>query len=161
VTVPAALSCTLEGPDQDLPLAAWQLAGVAMADGNAFARSGDTPYHLLMPAGRLGPAFLVTPNFYVIKAYNNSDLYALFVGALADRITIADRPFRAPWRPIAGFTSADVARMQAALTGDGYDVGGVDGLVGYRTRIALGDWQDRHGLPVTCYPDAAALRQFR
>ena len=33
-----------------------------------------------MPAGRFGPAYLVTPNFYALKSYNNSDLYALYVG---------------------------------------------------------------------------------
>ncbi len=50
--------------------------------------------HLLMPAGRFGPAFIATPNFYVIKEYNNSDLYALFIGHLADRMGGAG-PFRA------------------------------------------------------------------
>ena len=41
---------------------------------------------MLMPAGRNGPAFIVTPNFYVLKDYNKSDLYALFVGHVGDRI---------------------------------------------------------------------------
>ena len=37
---------------------------------------------MLVPAGTYGPEFLVTPNFYVLKEYNNSDLYALFIGNL-------------------------------------------------------------------------------
>ncbi len=40
----------------------------------------------MMPSGAYGPAFLATENFKVIRLYNTSDLYALFVGDLADRI---------------------------------------------------------------------------
>ena len=40
----------------------------------------------MMPSGAYGPAFLATENFQVIRRYNTSDLYALFVGNLADRI---------------------------------------------------------------------------
>jgi membrane-bound lytic murein transglycosylase B len=48
----------------------------------------------LLPAGRNGPAFLVTPNFKVIKSYNNSTAYALGVSLLSDRI--------AGWGPLKG-----------------------------------------------------------
>ncbi len=41
---------------------------------------------LLRPAGAAGPAFLVTPNFKVIRSYNNSISYALGVALLGDRI---------------------------------------------------------------------------
>ena len=55
------------------------------ADGDALPFRGALGY-LLMPAGRFGPAFIVTENFYVLKEYNYSDLYALYIGHLADRI---------------------------------------------------------------------------
>ena len=42
---------------------------------------------LLMPAGRSGPAYIATENVYVLKKYNESDLYALFIGHLADRLS--------------------------------------------------------------------------
>jgi len=51
---------------------------------------------LILPAGRKGPAFLVTDNFRAILAYNNSTAYALAVGHLADRIAGAG-PFVQPW----------------------------------------------------------------
>ena len=41
---------------------------------------------LLLPEGTYGPAFLTPKNYYVIKDYNFSDLYVLFVGHLSDRI---------------------------------------------------------------------------
>ena len=67
-------------------------AGVTRSDGAPLGPAGST-LHLMMPAGRAGPAFLVSENFYVLKRYNESDLYALFIGHLADRIdgTGADR----------------------------------------------------------------------
>ena len=40
-----------------------------------------------MPAGRRGPAFLVSDNFYVLKAYNESDVYALTIGMVGDRLS--------------------------------------------------------------------------
>ena len=49
---------------------------------------------LLQPAGLYGPSFLTTKNYFVIKEYNFSDLYVLFVGHLADRIAIRGRSRR-------------------------------------------------------------------
>ena len=37
--------------------------------------------------------------------------------------------------------------MQDRLVAAGYDVGKADGLVGYKTRIAIGLWQAKHGQP--------------
>ena len=45
------------------------------------------PASLLQPAGLYGPSFLTTKNYFVIKEYNFSDLYVLFVGHLGDRIS--------------------------------------------------------------------------
>ena len=113
-----------------------------------------------MPAGRLGPAFIATPNFYVLKSFNESDLYALFIGHLADRFTY-DRPFRAAWKPVGGFYREDVRRMQLRLEREGHDVGGADGLIGFKTRIAVGLWQQRAGEQATCFPDAGLVGTLR
>jgi peptidoglycan hydrolase-like protein with peptidoglycan-binding domain len=95
-----------------------------------------------------------------VKQYNNSDLYALYVGHLADRFA-DDRPLRARWSPVGGFSRGDIRAVQEKLVAQGYDVGGADGLVGYKTRIAIGRWQERHGLPATCLPDAALVARLR
>ncbi len=42
--------------------------------------------YMMSPAGGYGPSFLVLENYKVIRRYNMSDLYAVFVGNLADRI---------------------------------------------------------------------------
>ena len=106
-----------------------------------------------MPAGRHGPAFIVTPNFYVLKEYNESDLYALFIGHGADRIAGGDRRFTGHWDKVGGLTRSDVAGLQHALEAKGYDVGGADGLPGFKTRRSIGAWQAKNGQAPTCFPD--------
>jgi lytic murein transglycosylase len=158
--VPAALSCALEGPEQFRPMSAWAKLGITQIDGKPLPR-GDKSAGLLMPAGRFGPAFIVTPNFYVLKRYNNSDLYALYIGQLADRISSDGGAFTASWGKVGGFDRGDVKAMQDALVRDGYDVGNADGLVGFKTRIAIGLWQAKHGEAQTCFPDAGHVKEIR
>jgi lytic murein transglycosylase len=154
VTVPASVSCALEGPDQGRPIAEWEALGIARVGGRPFPapeRRGEG--YLLMPAGRHGPAFLVTPNFYALKAYNTSDLYALFVGHVGDRIAYGTGGFAGRWGEVGGLARSDVAALQRALEARGHDVGGADGLPGYRTRRAIGRWQAATGQAATCFPE--------
>ena len=111
-----------------------------------------------MPAGRNGPVFIVTPNFYVLKEYNKSDLYALFVGHVGDRIQYGVGDFSGRWQRIDAMLRRDVVAMQVALQGMGHDVGGADGLVGYKTRRSIGRWQEATGQAATCFPKAGMLR---
>ena len=157
---PASVSCALEGPEQGRPLAFWRKAGVTRADGRALpGGEGDTRF-LMMPAGRFGPAFIVSQNFYVLKAYNESDLYALFIGHLADRLRGQSR-IAGRWGAVAGLTRGEVREIQQRLVARGHDVGGADGLVGFKTRTAIGLWQAENGLQPTCFPDRALIRGIR
>jgi len=109
------------------------------------------------PAGRAGPGFIVTPNFYTLKSYNFSDNYALYVGHLADRMS-NNRSFKGNWATTKGIQRGDVRRLQLHLESQGYNVGGADGLVGFRSRIAIGQWQEKLGRKVTCFPDRGLLK---
>src|SRR5581483_2406643 len=155
VIVPPAVACSLEGPEQGKPLRDWARLGVTRADGAALPTGASVSY-LMMPAGRLGPAFLVSRNFYTLKAYNNSDLYALYILHLADGLG-GGGPLKAAWQEGERFPRARVALLQKALEKRGHDVGGADGLVGFRTRIAIGREQAATGRPVTCQPDQAMM----
>lgn len=158
--VPDTVACHLEGPEQGRGMAEWHAAGVRQVDGRPLPRvEQNRTAYLLMPAGRYGPAFIVSGNFYVIKAYNYSDLYALYIGHLADRFT-SNRPFSGAWGKVGGFSRADVARMQKQFEAAGHDVGGTDGLVGFKTRVAVGRWQAGRGERVTCMPDAAMVKSI-
>ena len=155
VRVPPEISCALEGPDQGRPIADWEAMGIARVSGRPFpAHERAAEGFLLMPAGRHGPAFVVTPNFYALKAYNMSDLYALFVGHVGDRIAYGTGDFAQGWGEVGGLLRSDVAAMQRALEAQGHDVGGADGLAGFKTRRSIGRWQEANGRPATCFPDA-------
>ncbi len=159
VSVPSSLSCALEGPDQGRKIAAWEKAGVRRINGKPFpANERNKEGFLLMPAGRFGPAFIVTPNFYVLKRYNHSDTYALYVGHAGDKIQYGVGPFRVNWAKTDSLKRSEVAAMQRGLERLGYDVGGADGLAGYKTRRSIGQWQSKSGLKPTCYPSASLYR---
>ncbi len=154
VRVPAAVSCTLEGPDQGRPIAKWAEMGIERVSGKAFpAHELRGEGYLLMPAGRHGPAFIVTPNFYALKDYNMSDLYALFVGHVGDRIQYGMGDFNARWGDVGGLYRSDIAAMQRGLEKMGHDVGGADGLPGFKTRRSIGRWQEATGRKATCFPE--------
>lgn len=162
VTVPASVSCALEGPDRGRRISDWVSLGIERVSGRPFPEHESRAVgFLLMPAGRSGPAFIVTPNFYVLKEYNESDLYALFIGHAGDRIAYGVKPFVGRWGPVGGLFRSDIAGMQRALEARGYDVGGADGLPGFKTRRSIGDWQAKNGMTPTCFPDAGLVKAIR
>lgn len=155
VLVPANVSCSLEGPDQGRSIADWEALGIKRVSGRPFPAAERTgPGYLMMPAGRMGPAFLVTPNFFVLKDYNKSDLYALFVGHIGDRIQFGVGDFSAPWKPLDRLYRSEIAAIQRNLEQLEHDVGGADGLVGFKTRRSIGRWQESRGQRATCFPDS-------
>jgi hypothetical protein len=114
----------------------------------------------LQPEGSYGPSFLAPKNYFVLKDYNYSDLYVLFVGHLSDRIAGA-RSFETPWSKNAQLKTADVETMQRRLTGLGLYKDKIDGKAGMLTRAALGAYQKKNSLKVDCWPTAAVLEHMR
>jgi lytic murein transglycosylase len=157
---PADVDCTIGVPENTLPIGEWLKRGYLPAYGRTLSASERAKSaSLLQPAGLYGPSFLATKNYFVIKEYNFSDLYVLFVGHLSDRI--ADpRPFETPWGKVAQLPSGDLDRMQDVLTARGYYHDKIDGKAGMKTRAALGDYQKRNGLKVDCWPTAAVLQHM-
>lgn len=162
VSIPDTVSCAQEGPDLAKPVSQWAQMGITRISGKGFpANDLSADGMMLVPAGRHGPEFVVTPNFYVIKEYNNSDLYALFIGNLADRIAYGAGPFKGEWGNVGSMLRSDVMAMQKALVAKGYDVGKADGLAGFKTRRSLGDWQAKNGMRPTCFPDASLKAKLK
>lgn len=77
------LDPSLAGRENRRTLGEWSVLGVRREDGTAFSRR-DVAGALLLPDGTEGEAFMVYPNFGVIRRYNPSDFYALGVGLLGD-----------------------------------------------------------------------------
>jgi lytic murein transglycosylase len=161
VRVPSSIDCTLADPDRLLTLAEWMKHSFVLAYDRA-PRPEDLSEKasLLLPAGIYGPGFLIFRNYYVIKDYNFSDLYVLFVGHLSDRI--ADpRPFEKPWGPVTQLRTAQLEEMQKHLTAVGLYGDKLDGKAGMKTRLALGAYQKANGLKLDCWPTVAVLNHMQ
>lgn len=160
VNVPTGVDCMQGVPEVTKPVGEWLRAGFVPVRGQKpSATELDRPASLLQPEGIYGPAFLTTKNYFVIKEYNFSDLYVLFVGHLSDRI-LSPLPFVTPWSASSQLRTADVEAMQRHLTRMGLYTDKVDGKAGMKTRSALGAYQKSAGLKVDCWPSNAVLRSM-
>ena len=161
VRLPPATSCRLEGPPHTRTVREWAKLGVVRTRGRAFPDDVlDAQAFILTPGGAHGPAFLALENFMVIKRYNMSDLYALFVGDLADRIGGAGT-FETPWGAVRQLSTRGIEEIQERLQARGYAISKVDGKAGMNTRALIGDYQYASRLKVDCWPSEALLRRLR
>ena len=160
VNAPAGVDCTLGVPEVTKPLGEWLRSGFVPVRGQKLGAAEEAePASLLQPEGIYGPAFLTTKNYFVIKEYNFSDLYVLFVGHLGDRM-LNPQPFATPWSASSQLRSADVEAMQRHLTRIGLYHDRLDGKAGMQTRAALGAYQKSARLKVDCWPSQAVLRSI-
>jgi lytic murein transglycosylase len=137
---------------------AWQGLGLHRVDGQAFPSSGEAT--LFVPGGANGPAFLVTDNYLVIKAYNSSDAYAMGVAHLGDRL-LGGKPIQGDWpkEPMLGRDQRH--EVQRRLGSLGFYEGEADGKFGTKTREAVRNFQLHRGLVADGYIDASLLRELR
>jgi lytic murein transglycosylase len=126
------------------PMSSWAARGLKRADGEAM--SGPSA-GLLLPAGRNGPAFLVTKNFDALYAYNAAESYALAIAHLSDRLR-GEGPFATPWpTDDPGLSREERREVQTLLMRMGYDLDGkADGVMGTKSRAAIADYQSRSGM---------------
>ena len=159
-TLGGRATCALEGPHQERKISNWVDMGVRRADGRPFSsQERELVAYLMSPAGAYGPSFLVTENYKVIRRYNTSDLYATFVGSLADRI-LGGRGFRGQWGSVTQMRESDILAIQKELAGRGHPISVLDGKIGSNTRANIGAYQVGRGITVDCWPTAALLREL-
>jgi lytic murein transglycosylase len=148
-----------EGPKE--PPSWWAAKGARPADGLGWlARDADAPCVLILPSGAGGPAFLLLPNHFVVRTYNNSVAYALAVGMLAERFA-GGGPLRAAWPQETPLSLTDRMDAQAALAKLGFNPGEPDGVIGLGTRQALRAWQKNQGLIADGYLSPQMVRRLR
>ena len=155
------VDCANEGPANSRPIGEWAKLGVTRANGKPFAP--DLLKHdayLMSPAGAFGPSFLATDNFKAIRAYNMSDLYAVFVGHLADRIA-GGGDFKTPWRDVRQLPDRDIAEIQSQLKQRGAAIDKIDGKIGSNTRWQIGQYERRARIDVGCWPRQEVLEHLR
>ena len=157
VRVPQSLPWDQADLTIKLPLSKWAAWGVTQANGKPLSTKGPDA-SLLLPMGRLGPAFLAYPNFDVYLVWNNSIVYSTTAAYLATRLAGAPKVERGSAVPLS---AAEVRDVQRLLAKRGYQVGEIDGVIGAATRAAVKDMQVKFGLPADSYPDAALLAKLQ
>ncbi|MBH0097389.1 lytic murein transglycosylase [Psychrobacter sp. NZS113] len=127
----------------------WSNQGITLANGGSLP-SDLSSAGLLLPAGIEGPAFLVGKNFDTFYSYNASENYALAIAHLSDLITREDSrktDFVTAWpTDDPGISRQQSKEIQQALLNAGYDIGGVDGIIGDNTRTAIQQYQTSKGI---------------
>lgn len=161
VKAPARFDCTQAVPEVRYPIHVWIKSGFAPVSAQKLSNAEvSETASLLQPEGSLGPSFLTTKNYFVIKDYNFSDLYVLFVGNLSDRIA-GGGAFVQSWGKSEQMRTAQVEEMQRIMTARGLYKDKIDGKAGMLTRAALGAYQKANGLKVDCWPHAAVLEHMQ
>jgi lytic murein transglycosylase len=137
----------------------WASRGVTRIDGRPL---GEGDAGLLIPAGRGGPAFLVTRNFDVVYSYNAAESYTLAACVLSDRLS-GGRGVVTPWPTDDPLLSREGRKeLQTLLQRRGYDIGGdPDGHVGTKSKAAIADFEQRAGLEVNGRPSVKVLEALK
>ena len=150
-------------PEADLaikhPRSQWAAWGVTRPDGSALPQD-NVPASLLLPMGRLGPAFLAYANFDVYTQWNQSLVYASTAAYYATRLAGAPQMQRGSAEAPSREQTIDAQKRLQAL---GYDVGKLDGIIGAQTRAAVKAVQQQLGMPADSYPSPdfiAALQRL-
>ena len=139
--IPATFDYSAVGTKQ--PAARWAAMGVDTIEDVSL--DANTLMELWLPAGKEGPVLLLSPNFEVIKVYNNSSNYALGVSLLGKALN-GQSGLRQAWpRYEQPLSTGQVMNLQRRLTSSGYDTKGTDGIIGTNTRMAFQRWQGANG----------------
>ncbi|MBT8408017.1 MAG: lytic murein transglycosylase [Alphaproteobacteria bacterium] len=156
IVVPQDFDWSQTGLNTTKRVSDWARLGVrARTDDLA---DGRLQASVLLPQGRNGPAFLAYPNFNVFFEWNQSFVYVLTAAYFATRLEGA--PVYDAGQPSPALSGEQIKLLQAKLQDRGHDVGGVDGILGSMTRIAVQKEQQRLGFPADAWPTTALLSRL-
>jgi peptidoglycan hydrolase-like protein with peptidoglycan-binding domain len=113
---------------------------------------------VILPQGHRGPAFMIFHNFRVLFEWNQSFTYVVTAAYFATRIEGA--PVYDSGNPEQGLSQQQMMDLQRRLQARGFDVGGVDGILGAGTRAAVQDMQQQLGLPADGWPTPGLLQRL-
>jgi lytic murein transglycosylase len=142
-----------------LTRAEWAKYGVTKPDGSPLPADGMKA-SLLLPMGRLGPAFLAYPNFRLFTEWNQSLVYSTTAAYFATRLAGAPPIHRGNGK-VEPFPMAQIRELQQLLAKRGHDVGKIDGFLGAKSRTAVKAEQIKLGLPADSYPTPELVERLR
>ncbi len=155
VTLPRDFDWSQTGLETNKSIADWTALGV-VPRGEPLTEGLEAS--LLIPQGRNGPAFIAYPNFRVYFEWNRSFTYVMTAAYFATRLNGA-QVYNAG-SPDTGLDGTQMRQLQTRLQDMGYDVGGVDGILGSGTRAAVRAEQRRLGMPVDGWPTPELLTKL-
>lgn len=160
VVLPANFDFSLATPSAGRSIAAWRILGLR-AQGGIMPADDSGAWQVVVPAGAGGPALLVSQNFDALLSYNRAYSYAVAVGVLADKIA-GIGGVQAAWPAGDVAMSRDQrVELQEILVSQGYDTGGVDGILGTKTRDAIRVFQKSKGMAADGHPSIVLLNRLR
>jgi len=141
------------------PRSQWVKWGVRSAHGAALP-SDDFPASLVLPMGRLGPAFLAYNNFKAFLGWNAAIVYSTTAAYNATRLAGAP-PVSTGNGTVEVPTTQQVQELQRLLIQHRLLEGDADGRMGSATRAAVRQAQLKVKLPADAYPTQELIERLR
>lgn len=143
------------------PRAIWAHWGVVGPDGRTVSTDKQQA-SLILPMGRLGPAFLTVANFEVLRKWNPSLNNALAIAHLASRLGPKPAGEIYPGKgTVYVFSPEEMTELQLLLKARGVYKGDIDGRLGYGVRSAVREMQIKFKMPADSYPTLELLSALR
>jgi lytic murein transglycosylase len=158
VRVPLEMPWQESGLDAQHPRSQWAKWGVTAVKGRLPA--DNLPASLVLPMGRLGPAFLAYPNFKSYTEWNAAIVYSITAAYFATRLDGAPVVSPGNGKPVVP-TTEQVMDLQRLLIARKFMDGEVDGRAGAMTRAATKKAQVKVGLPADSYPTVELIERLR
>lgn len=147
VILPQGFDYSRTGTDKKMSTGQWVVMGVQPRQGTLF----DSPQtSIIVPQGHGGPAFIAYPNFDVYFEWNQSFVYVLTAAYFANRLE--GGPIYNAGNPGSPLDQGSMKQLQKKLQSLGHDVGKVDGILGFNTRVAVQKEQARLGMVPDAWP---------
>jgi lytic murein transglycosylase len=159
VRVPGEMPWQESGLENKHPRSQWVRWGVRAAHGPALP-SDDMQASLILPMGRLGPAFLAYPNFRAYTEWNAAIVYATTAAYFGTRLAGAPVVGPGNGQPAVP-TTEQIQQLQQLLIARKLYSGEVDGRLGAQSRPAVKKAQVMVGLPADAYPTQELIDRLR
>jgi lytic murein transglycosylase len=159
VRVPGEMPWQESGLENKHPRSQWVRWGVRAAHGPALP-SDDMQASLVLPMGRLGPAFLAYPNFRAYTEWNAAIVYATTAAYFGTRLAGAPVVGPGNGQPMVP-TTEQIQQLQQLLIARKMLTGEADGRLGAATRPAVKKAQVMVGLPADAYPTQELIDRLR
>lgn len=158
VRVPAEMPWQESGLENKHPRSQWVRWGVTAARGQLPADNLEAS--LILPMGRLGPAFLAYPNFKAYIEWNAALVYSTTAAYFGTRLAGAPPFGPGNGQPVVP-TTPQVQELQQLLIARKMLTGEADGRLGSATRVAVKQAQMKVGLPADAYPTQELIDRLR